>query len=649
MCKAVIRALEENFGYTLASPEVVVLDPCTGTGNFVVSLIEKMPGNALEGAYRERIFANEVMLLPYYVASLNIEHAFYARMNRYDPFPGICFADTLDMAESQQYDMFTPANTERVEKEKKSAITVIIGNPPYNVGQKKENDNNKNRRYKVLDEQVRLTYSKDSRASSKSKLSGDPYVRFFRWSTNRLGQRDGIVCFVSNNNFVDDYAFDGMRSNLEKDFELIDHLDLHGDRRQNPKISGTTHNVFGIQLGVGITLAVRKRGAKRRIRYFRVPEMWRRSEKLEFVAAGNVPWRTLHPDARHTWIVPDCGEQYSKLLPITELFSVYTMGLNTNRDEVVYDFDKDLLGARVKQFILDYNTEVDRHRHDRASPFDEKLRWSSRLKECLARGVYAKFEEAKIKRSVYRPFTKKWVFLDAVINQRTAKWNTVSGLVIAVPGPGNRKQFGAFMSDTILPLDLAFEKIQCFPLSQITDEAVVCFQKHYKDDGITRENIFHYLYAMFNHPEYRDRFAACLKLELPRIPYVSGFRDFVEGGRRLAALHVGYENIAPWPLTRVETPGVPYSETVTKMRLSADRKTIEINESLTLSDIPSDVFEYQLGSRSALEWLVDQYQIKGCSDPNRDDDAGYIVRLVGQVVRVSLETLQTVRALPPIT
>ena len=501
----------------------------------------------------------------------------------------------------------------------------------------------------MLDEQVRFTYSKDSRASSKSKLSGDPYVRFFRWATNRLGKRDGIVCFVSNNNFVDDYAFDGMRSNLEKDFELVDHLDLHGDRRQNPKISGTTHNVFGIQLGVGITLAVRKRGAKRRIRYFRVPEMWRRSEKLEFVAAGNVPWTTLNPDARHTWIVPDCAEEYGKLLPITDVFSLYTMGLNTNRDEVVYDFHKDVLADRVKQFILDYNTEVDRHRHDRESAFDRKLQWSSRLKECLQRGVYAKFEEAKIKRSVYRPFTKKWVFLDAVINQRTAKWNKVSGLVIAVPGPGNRKQFGALMSDTILPLDLAFEKIQCLPLSQLTDDAVQRFRKHYKDDRITREDIFHYLYAVFNHAEYRDRFAACLKLELPRIPYASCFQDFVEAGRRLAVLHVKYEDILPWPLTRIETPNIPYSETVIKMRLSADRKAIQINEALTLGDIPADVYEYQLGSRSALEWVIDQYQIKGGSTPNRDDDPGYIVRLVGQVVRVSMETLQTVRLLPPIT
>ena len=165
------------------------------------------------------------------------------------------------MAESRQIGLFTPANTERVEREKQAAITVIIGNPPYNVGQKSENDNNKNRKYKEVDGRIRDTYAKDSKASNKSKLD-DVYVKFFRWATDRLEGRDGIVCFVSNNGFVDQIAFDGMRKHLAQDFERIDHIDLHGNVRRNPKLSGTTHNVFGIQVGVGITLAVKKKGAQ---------------------------------------------------------------------------------------------------------------------------------------------------------------------------------------------------------------------------------------------------------------------------------------------------------------------------------------------------------------------------------------------------
>ncbi len=202
MCDSVEEALKEEFGYTLASPEVVVLDPCTGTGNFIVNLIERMPPSALAEAYRNRLFANELMLLPYYVASLNIEHAYYERRREYESFEGLCFVDTLDMAESRQIGLFTAANTERVEREKKADITVIIGNPPYNVGQKSENDNNRNRKYKEIDQRIRETYAKDSQATNKNSLS-DMYVKFFRWATDRLRGRDGIVCFVSNNSFVD--------------------------------------------------------------------------------------------------------------------------------------------------------------------------------------------------------------------------------------------------------------------------------------------------------------------------------------------------------------------------------------------------------------------------------------------------------------
>ena len=220
MCNSVEQALTEEFGLTLASPEVVILDPCTGTGNFIVNLIERMPGNALAEAYRQRLFANEVMLLPYYVASLNIEHAYYERMGQYQTFEGLCFVDTLDMAEAQQIGLFTPANTERVEREREAAVTVIIGNPPYNVGQKSENDNNQNRKYPVVDKRVRDTYARDSKATSKSKLD-DAYVKFFRWASDRLGDRDGIICFVSNNGFVDQLAFDGMRKHILSDCKEI--------------------------------------------------------------------------------------------------------------------------------------------------------------------------------------------------------------------------------------------------------------------------------------------------------------------------------------------------------------------------------------------------------------------------------------------
>ena len=203
MCSSVEQVLKDEFGKTLSDKSVNILDPCTGTGNFVVNLLRRIPKRDLRRVYTEQLFANEVMLLPYYIAALNIEHAYYERTGSYEPFDGLCFVDTLELAEDseRQFAFMTEENTARVERQKTAPITVIIGNPPYNVGQINENDNNKNRKYKVIDERIRATYARDSKASNKTKLS-DAYVKFFRWAVERLEGRDGIVCFVTNNSFT---------------------------------------------------------------------------------------------------------------------------------------------------------------------------------------------------------------------------------------------------------------------------------------------------------------------------------------------------------------------------------------------------------------------------------------------------------------
>ena len=648
MCNSVEEALKEEFGFALASPEVVILDPCTGTGNFIVNLIERMPGKALAEAYQNRLFANEVMLLPYYVASLNIEHAYYERMKQYESFPGLCFVDTLDMAEAHQIGLFTLANTERVERERTAAITVIIGNPPYNVGQKSENDNNKNRKYKVVDGAIRDTYSKDSKATNKNSLS-DMYVKFFRWAANRLDGRDGIVCFVSNNSFVDQLAFDGMRKHLSRDFDRIDHLDLHGNVRRNPKLSGTTHNVFGIQVGVGITLAVKKNGAGRRLRYHRVPEMWRKNEKLQFVAKGEIPWQTLNPDLAHTWLALEHADEYHGFIPIEEMFDLHTVGLKTNRDDTVYDWDRDKLSERMQRFIALYNAEVYRRQAEPEASWPDQVNWSRDLKKDALRGRTAKFDSHKIRRSLYRAFAKRWLYFDRIMNEEVYGWLKIAGSVICVTDVASDKPFMALTCDVIADLHLvgAGAGTKCFPLSHLKDSAVARFRQRYCEDSITKEDVFHYLYALLHHPEYRERYAANLKRELPRIPFAPDFAAFATAGKELSRLHVEYESLDPWPLEAVESKNVPYSEHVTKMKLSADKRSLRVNEALTLHGIPAEAFEYRLGSWSALEWVIDQYQVKGESDPNREDDPGYIVRLVGQVVHLSMATVQIVKSLPP--
>ncbi|PJF31254.1 MAG: hypothetical protein CUN51_05150 [Candidatus Thermofonsia Clade 1 bacterium] len=298
MCQSVIDILRDDFGKTLADPEVVIVDPCTSTGNFIVQLLLRanLPPPDLRNLYRERLFANEVLLMPYYVAALNIEHTFYELFGSYEPFEGLCFVDTLEIAERKQLSFLTERNTERVRRQKEAPITVIIGNPPYNAWQKRENDNNRNRRYPILDARIRETYSADSRATLRNSLY-DPYVRFFRWAVDRLEGRDGIVAFVSNNSFIDGYAFDGMRKHLLQDFTHIYHLDLGGNSRKaqhGEKIS----NVFDIRVGVGITIAVSRRAhTERHIFYCAVPEEGKKQKKLEWLAQHTPIPLPLSPQA----------------------------------------------------------------------------------------------------------------------------------------------------------------------------------------------------------------------------------------------------------------------------------------------------------------------------------------------------------------
>lgn len=261
MVASVEHVLKEHFDKSLSDSGVHILDPFTGTGNFVVNVLRRIAGSskaALPHKFREELHCNEIMLLPYYVASMNIEHAYLDATGKYEPFEGICLVDTFQTAEKEQseFTFFNEPNSARVERQKKAPIRVILGNPPYNAWQQDENDNNKNRKYPELDRRVRTTYAADSSATLKNSLS-DPYIKAIRWASDRIGE-SGIVCYVTNNGFVEGIAADGVRKNLADDFDHIYVLDLGGNVRKNPKLSGTTHNVFGIQVGVSISLFVRK-------------------------------------------------------------------------------------------------------------------------------------------------------------------------------------------------------------------------------------------------------------------------------------------------------------------------------------------------------------------------------------------------------
>ena len=698
MCASVEEVLQKEFGTSLSEPGVQILDPATGTGNFIVNLIRNhISRRDLKYKYQNDLFCNEIMLLPYYIASLNIEHEYYERMKEYEPFNGICFADTLELAESQQLSLFVEENTERIQREKDAQIMVVIGNPPYNAWQKSENDNNKNRKYPIIDQRIRETYAKDSEASNKNALS-DVYVKFFRWATDRLGRRDGIVCLVTNNSFIDLIAFDGMRKHLQKDFTQIYHLDLHGNVRKNPKLSGTTHNVFGIQVGVGITIAIRNsNNPKQILKYYRVPEYWHSTDKLTFLAANksisNINWLDLQPDSRNTWMTEGMQVDFSKLLAIgtkeaknsrmidnSVIFRMYSGGVKTNRDGWVYDFNEANLVTKVKNFIETYNGEVDRWRRRGNAPLqvdefvtydDTKIKWSESLKFNLQRAIYLDFKEEKIRQSLYRPYCKQWLFFDRILNERTYQFPQIfplpmtekENIVICLSGIGSNKPFHCLASNIIPCLDM-LEKAQCFPFyiyaedggncrENITDWVHKQFQDKYGPE-VTKWDIFHYVYGMLHHPQYRERYKENLKRDLPHIPLLrrrEAFETCAQIGKQLMDIHLNYEQAKEYRLKWVENQDIPFSWRVEKMKLTSDRTAVMVNESLTLSGIPQECFQYRLGNRSALEWVIDQYQVSTDkrsgieSDPNRLEDEEYIVRLVGKVVTVSVETVKLVNEL----
>ena len=307
MVKSVAHVLKTEFGRSLSDEGVHLIDPFVGTGNFIVRLMREINPFHLKAKYRDELWCNEVLLLPYYVANLNIEHEFYAITDEYLPFEGISLVDTFELAEDRQLSLLTEENTARVAKQKASPMFVVIGNPPYNAGQVNANDNNKNRVYPTMDALIRETYAKDSTATNKNSLY-DPYVKSIKWASGRIGEA-GIVALVTNNSFLDGRAFDGMRKHLATDFDAIYVIDLGGNARTDTLV--TDASVFGIQVGVSINLFVKRAARDRfsprygeqhepaRIFYFRTDDAWNKDQKFAFLRdtehVGNVPWQTLEP------------------------------------------------------------------------------------------------------------------------------------------------------------------------------------------------------------------------------------------------------------------------------------------------------------------------------------------------------------------
>lgn len=701
MVRSVDALLQREFGRSLSAEEVQILDPFVGTGNFMVRILRELTPEAIQRKYAGELHCNEIMLLPYYIASMNIEHAFFELTGHYQPFDGICLVDTFELAEDRQhaFGFLTPENTERVNRQKAAPIFVIIGNPPYNAGQVNENDNNKNRKYRVVDRWVAEHYAANSKATNKNALS-DPYVKAFAWATERLkNQPQGIIAFVTNNGFLDGIAFDGMRQQLARDFSSIYLLDLGGNVRKNPKLSGTTHNVFGIQVGVCITFLVKKEiNEPAHLYYARVDEWWRKEQKYKFLEQhddySTIEWQKITPGKNSVWLTEGLKTEFENFILLGNkeqkatdqeaegvVFKIYSRGVATSRDTWAYNFSAVELAENIcktidvyNNHVLKWNSLTEKPKIDDFVSYDDtKISWGEGLKNFLSRGRKAEFDQKNIRISLYRPFVKSNLYFDRMLNERVYVFPSIfpdklsekENKVICFNGVGSEKPFTPIISNRIVNLSFlgGGTAYQCFPFyaytedgqnrrENLTDWALNIFRRHYQDVDISKWDIFHYVYGLLHSEEYRQTYAANLKRELPRIPFAPDFRAFSRAGKQLAELHVCYEQQPEFPLTRIYAPDQPHNWEVKKMRLTKEKTAIIYNDWLTLSGIPLETFEYQLGNRSALEWVIDQYQLKTdarsgiVNDPNDSEHPQAIVKRIGQVIQISLETVKIVRALP---
>lgn len=731
--RAVNDALKEHFNAAITDEGVHVLDPFTGTGTFIVRLLQSgliNPQDLLR-KYTQELHANEILLMAYYIAAINIEATFHALQQEaaqataqdpealgYEPFDGIVLTDTFQMTEDGDVldtRVFTN-NSDRVTEQNNLDIRVIIGNPPYSVGQTSGNDNNANQKYPTLDESIRTTYAEESTATNKNSLY-DSYIRAIRWASSRVlsSPNGGVICYVSNGGYIDGNTADGLRKTLTAEFHDIYVYNLRGNTRtsgeQARKEGGQIFGA-GSRATVAILLLIKRPEpvASAVLHYKDIGDYLDRKQKLELIdhaSIKNLDWEIITPNTAGDWInqrdpnydtYPPLGDKKDKTGHT--IFKNFGAGLQTNRDAWVYNSSGNKVTANVARMIENYNAEVDRWllagRPTSVENFitndPTKISWARSLRQALGKQTKLSFDDGALRQGHYRPFQKQHVYFAPLLNhergQQPRFFPTVDRGTVGfyLVGPGNDKGFSALATSS-LP-DLSFwgsGQGQFFARYSYTDGAPdALFGEAEKRDNITdwalseyqgaygeqviKDDIFHYVYGLLHSPEYRQQYAADLKKQLPRIPQVEGrerFDAFVDAGRKLADLHINYENLTPYPLTEIILPGAPEDEyerfAVTKMKYAGkagswDKTRIRYNSFIDLEGIPEEAQRYMLGSRSGLDWILERYQVKTdkasgiVNDPNdwsrEHGQPRYIIDLIGRVVTLSLETNRIIHALP---
>ncbi len=706
MIESTEHLLEKHFGKTLADKNVEILDPARGTGTFICDLIEYLPKQHLPHKFKEEIHANEVAILPYYIANLNIEYTFKQKMGYYEEYKNICFVDTLDNTDAlahtgMQHGLFafSTENADRIKKQNSKKISVIIGNPPYNAKQENYNYQNANRGYDAVDKRIKATFIKQGTAQNQIVVY-DMYTRFYRWAMDRI-DKNGIIAMITNRSFIDSRAFDGFRKCVQDDFSHCYIIDTKSDVRANPKIAGTSHNVFGIQTGVAIMFLVHKekQDPPCRIEYIAHDDFWRKEEKLAWLKEHklkDIPFETITPDAKNNWINLSDND-FEELLPLVSknakddltdhaLFQKFTNGIKTQKDKWMYDHSNNLLKNKVAYFINEVNSLVD----GKVDVADATIKLDEDLEKFLIRGIQKKIESKSFIKAAYRPFFNQALYYDKNFLARTYSWDDLfrfdENRFISIHSLSADNPLKCLATDVIT--DMGFLKMGnggTFSIAlyryddkgnrhdNITDWGLEQFQTHYKNKKITKEDIFHYTYAVIHNPAYRKKYELNLKREFPRLPFYDNFSQWCAWGKQLMELHIKYESAKPYALkeitsatktehkktkelfAKVEEPEALYAKKEKiKVKLKADKETgvIEIDELTLLSGVPAEAWEYTLGNRSALEWVLDQYKEKKPSDPTIAekfntyrfaDYKPHVIDLLKKVCTVSVETMKIIR------
>lgn len=723
--------LKSEFGQTLGSEGVHIIDPFTGTGTFITRMLQSglISKEQLPHKYKHEIHANEIILLAYYIAAINIEAVYHSLVGgAYEPFEGICLTDTFQLYEKDDLisELLVDNSVRRI-RQKNLDIRVIVGNPPYKGQQKDAGDNNASVAYPSLDDSIRSTYVTHSTATNKNSLYNS-FVRAFRWGSNRLGD-SGILAYVSSASFIESQTADGLRKCLADEYSSIYVFNLRGDARSSGEMRRKeSGNVFGegSREPIAITIAVKNPASNKHgeIYYYDIGDYLTEKNKLKTITelknvAGITAvdgWTLIMPDKHNDWI-SQRDDSFDEFISIGDkknkaaitIFENYSPGLQTNRDTWCYNSSKKQLSEKMRDMIEFYNSEI--NRYEGHSQTDKKIKiedfintdatkisWSSSLIPKLEKKIRAVFDKDHLRESVYRPFSKQWVYYDGMFNHRVGQMpniypsTTLENLVITMTGVGAKGGYSVLMTHCLPDLNIMAAGSQCFPLKLyeknddndggglfstqgtengyrtkdgITDAGLAHFCDAYGGETITKEDIFYYIYGLLHSPDYRDKYADNLSKQLPRIPRVKTVADFwafASAGRKLGTLHVDYETVEPHPATIDGNPTQDAHYTVTKMKFGKsgkdkDKTTVIYNDHITIKNIPIEAYDYIVNGKSALDWVIDRQCLKTDKASGIVNDANnYAIETVGnpayplelflRVITVSLETMKIVSVLP---